>query len=108
MTQKREPIDDTLPSRCRGAQLGNQNALRHGRRSGATITARKLSTARVKALAHVIHAYGLAVDLERYRISPLRSDQVELLSRRDPQLLALVPPGYVGPNEPPGTDREHD
>ena len=96
MTQKREPIDDTAPSRCRGAQLGNQNALRHGRRSGATITARKLSTARVKALAHVVHAYGLAVDPTRYRISPLRPDQVVLLSWLDPRLLALVPVGYLG------------
>ena len=99
MTQKRKPIDDTAPSRCRGAQLGNQNALRHGRRSGATITARKLSTARVKALAHVVHAYGLADDPTRYRIASLRRGQVELLSESDPQLLALVPPEFLAPIE---------
>ena len=108
MTHNHQRIDDAVPRRRRGAQPGNQNALRHGQRSGATVIARKVTTARVKALLHVVHAYGLAVDPARYRISPLRPDQVELLSRRDPQLLALVPPGYVGPNEPPGTDREHD
>lgn len=106
MTQKSTRNGGTNPCRHRGAQPGNQNAHRHGRRSKAAIIARKLSVARVKALAHVIHAYDLAGDPTRYRIASLRPDQVELLSRHDPQLLALVPVGYPGPTETQVTDRE--
>lgn len=99
MTHNRERMANVAPRRSRGGQPGNQNALRHGRRSGATIMAHKLSTARVKALAHVVHGYGLAVDPARHRIASLRPGQVELLSQSDPQLLALVPPEFLAPIE---------
>jgi len=106
VTRNREPIHDAAPSRRRGAQPGNQNALRHGQRSQAAIISRKLSTARVKALAHVVHGYGLAVDPARHRITALRPDQVELLSQRDPRLLALVPPRSLCQTATLATDRE--
>lgn len=58
------------------------------------IITRKVSTARLKALAHVVRAYGFADDPTRNRIASLRLDQAELLARFDPRLLALVPLRY--------------
>lgn len=47
------------PVRRRGAPYGNSNALRHGRWEAAAIAARKLSDARLKALAHAVVALNL-------------------------------------------------
>lgn len=90
MTQNLEPTVSARSGRKRGAQPGNRNAQRHGRRSAAAITARKLSTARLKALAHVAHAYDLLKTDDRFRISPIRPDQWDLLWLHDPQLTLLL------------------
>jgi hypothetical protein len=76
--------------RSRGAQPGNMNALRHGRRSKAAITARKLGTARLKALAHAVVGLGLLREKHRYRIRKLRPDQLQLLERFDTELLDVL------------------
>ena len=47
------------PRRGPGAPLGNQNALRHGRRSAQAVLSRKLGRARLKALAHMGLATGM-------------------------------------------------
>jgi hypothetical protein len=47
---------------------------------------RKLSVARIKALAHLAHSAGLLPDAGRFRITPLRADQLQLLKAGDPEL----------------------
>lgn len=95
MTQRDERIGEAPPLRKRGAQPGNTNALRHGKWSGATMIRRKLSVARLRALAHVIQESELALSIGRYRVGPLRQDQTALLRALDPQLLGLVPRRYL-------------
>ncbi len=73
-----------------GAQPGNSNALKHGRWSAGERLRRKLSMATVKALAHIIDQHALAQRLGRFRIRPLRCDQLALLRQHDPALLQLL------------------
>jgi hypothetical protein len=94
------PIDDKAPRRKRGGQPGNKNAWRHGKRSGAATVSRKFSTARIKALAHVMHRHGLLPpddDQFRFRVRPARDDQIALLWRLDPDLASvLTHSGWTG------------
>ena len=90
MTRNCKPSVGARSPRNRGAQPGNQNARRHGRRSAAAVTAAKLSTARIKALSYIIWSSGLADWAGRYRISPLRPDQIALLQQLDPELLRFA------------------
>lgn len=83
------------PVRRRGGQPKNGNARRHGRWAAESLVSRKVTIVRLKALSHVIEALQLAPRSSRYRIGPLRTDQVDLLLRHDPELLALVPPRFV-------------
>lgn len=76
--------------RHRGGQPGNRNAFRHGNWSAAAIVARKLSVARIKALAKVAQAHGLLTTTDRFRISALRPDQWALLRGHDPELAAVL------------------
>ena len=85
----------TNPCRRRGGQTGNQNAFRHGQQSQSAIVARKLSTARIKALSHVMQSWGPAPHERRYRISCLRRSQIVLLAELDPELLCLVPRQFL-------------
>lgn len=94
MTRNLERIGEDSPARRRGAQPGNRNALRHGRRSAAAIVTGKLSTARVKALAHAAKALGMLCEVRRHRVALLRADQIEMLRRFDGELLDLVPDQY--------------
>ena len=82
--------DTPHPALRRGAQPGNRNALRNGRYSAKSLLARKLSVARLKALAHAVVALKLLREKHRHRIAPLRPDQIEMLRRHDPQLLGDV------------------
>jgi hypothetical protein len=72
----------------RGAPIGNQNRWVHGRRSRAFLDARKLTGARLKVAAHI--AVNLGWIPGRCRARPIRLDQVRLLERLDPELLAVA------------------
>ena len=83
------------PNQCkhRGGQPGNQNALKGGGYTNATIMARKLKRARFKAFMHIMIAHKmLADDGPRTRPRPMRGDQLVLLAERDPELAALIFP----------------
>lgn len=95
-----EPTSDNLLRRDRVGQPGNKNAWRHGERSAVATIRRRLSTARIKALAHVMHRHGMLPadnELFRFRVRPVRRDQLDLLRRLDPELAAvLVQGGFAG------------
>lgn len=76
--------------RKRGGQPGNRNAWKHGRWSRAAIRSGKLSTARVKALAHAAHSLGMLTDAQRHRVTPLRLDQIGLIHSADPELATVL------------------
>lgn len=83
----------TIKSR-RGAPLGNRNARKHGLRSEAATRAKKLVSARLKAICLLGDACGIF--LGRLRPRPLRLDQYRLLEVYDPELVgALVFVGIV-------------
>jgi hypothetical protein len=90
VTRKCKRIDDAVPRPNRGAQPGNQNALRHGKRSATRIMASKLSTARLKSLPYAVVMLDMVDEKNRHRLRPLRPDQVELLRHYDPQLSNLL------------------
>lgn len=71
--------------RKRGAPHGNQRALRHGKRSGAAVLARKRRAATMKLVRHLFVSLGAVAD--RCRPSPFRADQLALLSLVDPGAL---------------------
>lgn len=58
----------------RGTPLGNQNALKHGRRSAAAIEKRRGRNAMLKASALVLSHLGMLDG--RCRCKPLRPDQI--------------------------------
>lgn len=76
--------------RRRGAQPGNQNAYRHGRRSAQAILARKLGRARLKAAAKIGLAIGMFHPRHLPKPRPLRPDQLRLLRDQDPELAACL------------------
>jgi hypothetical protein len=78
------------PPKRRGGQPGNRNAFKHGRHSVAALLRRALSVARIKALAIFANQSGMLKDTSRFRVSPLRPDQVTILAMNDPDLLALL------------------
>ena len=80
----------TNQSRRRGAQPGNQNAVKHGRRSAQAILGRKLSRARLKAAAHLGLACGLFNPSCLPKPRPMRMDQMRLLRAYDPELAASL------------------
>jgi len=85
--------DEPMPemanqSRRRGGQAGNQNACRHGRRTARAIHARKLSRARLKAVAHIGLAIGMFHPDRLPKPRPVRADQLRLLTAYDPELAA--------------------
>ena len=80
----------TNESRARGAQPGNQNAYKHGRRSAQAILARKLSRARLKGAIHLGLACSLFNPSCQPRPRPMRPDQLRLLRAYDPELAALL------------------
>jgi hypothetical protein len=75
--------------RRRGGQPGNQNALRHGRRSRAAVIRRRLTYARLKVIALLGLKLQLFAKGDRQRPRPVRPDQVELLLKGDPDLATL-------------------
>ena len=93
-------IGDEGVRRKRGGQPGNKNAWRHGKRSATATLRRRLSVARLKGLAHVMHGHGLLPpddDQFRFRVRPVRDDQMELLWMYDPELAAvLTQSGWTG------------
>jgi len=74
----------------RGAPLGNQNALKHGRRTAAAIEDRKRRNAEMKAAALLLARQGMLT--HRCRCKPLRPDQVRFVP---PEWLAIVSPVYA-------------
>ena len=74
-----------------GAQPGNRNSLKNGRYTHATIMARQLLRARLKAYMHIMVAHRmLADDGSRTRPRPMRGDQLVLLAEKDPELAAII------------------
>jgi hypothetical protein len=88
-------VKHSARARRRGGQPGNTNALRHGRWTAVAITRRKLSVARLKALAHLAHEFRLMCEEGRNRVAALRQDQIMLLWKLDPALIAAVPARYL-------------
>jgi len=74
----------------RGAPLGNQNALKHGRRTAAAIENRKRRNAEMKAAALLLARQGMLT--HRCRCKPLRPDQIRFLP---PEWLPIVAPLYA-------------
>lgn len=83
-------VERTTQKRQRGGQPSNRNAWRHGNRSTAVLIQAKVSVARIKALAHVAHSSGLLIDDQRFRVRPLRDDQMALLWLYDRELAFLL------------------
>jgi len=74
-----------------GGQPGNQNALKHGRRTAEARRRQKLAHASLKALQHLLNAQGMIPRSEgRIRPRPLRQDQMALLIEAEPELAAMV------------------
>ena len=74
-----------------GGQVGNANALKHGRRTAEAQRKRKLAHASLKVLAHLLVAQGMVPRSEgRTRPRPIRSDQMDLLIEAEPELAAMV------------------
>ena len=61
----------------RGAPHGNQNALKHGRRTAAAIEDRKRRNAEMKAIALLLSRQGMLT--HRCRCKPVRPDQIAYL-----------------------------
>lgn len=74
-----------------GAQPGNKNALKHGRRTAEARRRQKLAHASLKALQHLLNSQGMVPRSEgRIRPRPIRSDQMDLLIEVEPELAAMV------------------
>ena len=84
-------------SRRRSGQPCNRNAWKHGRRSSAWNVRMKLSVARLKALAQIAMAHGLLTDDRRFRVRPLRKDQMALLRVYDPEIASILESGWPPP-----------
>jgi hypothetical protein len=77
--------------RKRCCQVRNQNARKHGRRTAQAQRQRKLASATVEALQHLLVAEGMVPRSEgRIRPCPIRPDQMALLIKAEPELAALV------------------
>jgi len=74
----------------RGAPVGNQNALKHGRRTAAAIEDRKRRNAEMKAAGLLLSRQGWLT--HRCRCKPLRPDQIRFLP---PEWLPIVAPMYA-------------
>ena len=73
-----------------GPPLGNQNAVRHGRRSAQAVLSRKLGRARLKGLAHMGLATGMFHKGCLPNPRPIRRDQITLLKTYDQGLWGLL------------------
>jgi hypothetical protein len=72
--------------RLRGAQPGNTNAWKHGRRSRKAELSRKLTCARLKLAAHILQTHAEAEGRNfQSNARPMRQDQLDLLRREDPE-----------------------
>ena len=72
--------------RLRGAQPGNTNAWKHGRRSHKAELYRKLTCARLKLASHILQAHAEAEGRPfQSHARPMRRDQLDLLQREDPE-----------------------
>jgi len=77
--------------RLRGAQPGNTNAWKHGRRSCKAELSRKLTCARLKLAAHILQAHAEAEGRNfQSHARPMRQDQMDLLKRDDPEGWSLA------------------
>jgi len=74
----------------RGAPVGNQNALRHGRRTAAAIEDRKRRNAEMKAAGLLLSRQGMLT--HRCRCKPLRDDQIRFVP---PEWLDVVAPYHA-------------
>ena len=74
----------------RGAPLGNQNALKHGRRTAAAIEDRKRRNAEMKAAALLLARQGWLT--HRCKCRPLRDDQIRFVP---PEWLDVVAPCHA-------------
>ena len=79
----------TKQARRPGAPKGNQNALKHGRRSAAAIEKRRSRNAMLKASALVLSHLGMLDG--RCRCKPLRPDQIQYVPA---EWLPLISPWY--------------
>jgi hypothetical protein len=79
----------TKQPRHPGAPKGNQNALKHGRRSAAAIEKRRSRNAMLKASALVLNQLGMLDG--RCRCKPLRPDQIQYVPA---EWLPLISPWY--------------
>ena len=73
----------------RGAPLGNQNALKHGRRTAAAIEDRKRRNAEMKAAGLLLSRQGWLT--HRCRCKALRDDQIRFVP---PEWLDVVSPHH--------------
>ena len=80
----------TNECRRRGGQAGNQNAVRHGRRSAQAILAGKLRVARLKGTIHLGLGIGMFNPTCLPKPRPMRPDQLRLLRAYDPELAAYL------------------
>ena len=83
-------MTNELTRHRRGGQPGNQNALKHGRRSAAATLARKRSRAVLKAASHLLTALGAFPPGQEPRCRPLRGDQWAIVAEHEPELFALM------------------
>ena len=91
---------ERVSRRLRGAQPGNTNAWKHGRRSYKAELSRKLTCARLKLAAHILQVHAKAEGRSfQSHARPMRRDQLELLRREDPEGWSLavgsVPTSYM-------------
>lgn len=79
-------VMEGVSRRLRGAQPGNTNAWKHGRRSHKAELSRKLTCARLKLAAHILQAHAEAEGRSfQSHARPMRQDQLDLLRREDPE-----------------------